>query len=301
MMKQVSANLLGNSPGFLRVLHAAQMVAATEATVLLHGEAGTGKERLAREIHRLSRRREHPFVAFGCAGVTPSRLEQAVQTASDGCQGAGGTLYFKEVAELPSEAQAWLLDLLQARERGRGPDLRVVASSRHDLRQQMETGALREELLYRLYVVPLELPPLRERQEDIVLLLKQFTADLATAHGRRVPRYSVTTRNLLKAHAWPGNLRELRNFCERMVILMAGSMVQPEDLPPEIRQGSARQQAGCPRFLLPAEGIDLLALEGEMIRQALGMTGGNRSKAARLLGISRDTLLYRIQKHAIEV
>jgi DNA-binding NtrC family response regulator len=299
-MNEMSSNLLGNSPEFLRVLHAARMVAGTDATVVLHGEPGTGKERMAREIHTVSRRRERPFVAIGCAGTAVSELEQAAQQSAAAVPGQGGTLFLKEVAELSTEAQTWLLHFLDSRDAGRSgqPDLRVIASSSQDLQARVDAGALREDLFYRLYVVPIELPPLRERQDDVVLLLKQLTVERAAFHGRRAPRYSVTARNLLKSYAWPGNVRELRNFCERMVILMAGNMVQPDNLPLEMRRGSA-QQGKQSRFVLPAEGIDLLALEGEMIRQALGMTGGNRSKAARLLGISRDTLLYRIQKHAI--
>jgi len=133
-----------------------------------------------------------------------------------------------------------------------------------------------------------------------MLLIKRFSSDLARQYRRKAPNYSVTARNLLKAYSWPGNVRELRNFCERMVILFAGQTVQPENLPQEIRQGQV-QGIEYTNFRLPKEGIDLQALEGDMIRQALTMAGGNRSKAARLLKVSRDTLLYRIQKHAIEV
>ena len=148
-------------------------------------------------------------------------------------------------------------------------------------------------------MVPLEVPPLRERTDDIIPLLKHFGHTMARSHNRRAPRFSVTSRNVLKAYPWPGNVRELKNLCQRMAILMAGQTVQPEDLPAEVRCSGPEDTAQDP-FRLPPEGIDLLALEGNMIRQALGMTGGNRSKAARLLGISRDTLLYRIQKHAID-
>jgi DNA-binding NtrC family response regulator len=131
-------------------------------------------------------------------------------------------------------------------------------------------------------------------------MVKRMTSDIARAHGRRAPSYSVSARNLMKAHHWPGNIRELRNFCERMVILMAGAAVQPEDLPDEVRRGAGGKQ-GAFGFLLPEDGVDLQAFEADVIRQALGMSGGNRSRAARLLRISRDTLLYRIQKHALKV
>jgi DNA-binding NtrC family response regulator len=161
-------------------------------------------------------------------------------------------------------------------------------------------GGFREDLFYRLYVVPLDVPPLRERPDDLVLLLKHFSREISLLYKRPAPRYSVSARNLLKAYDWPGNLRELHNLCERMVILMAGRIVQPENLPLEIRCGKSSRQTGS-LFALPAGGVDLLAMEGEMIRQALGMAGGNRSKAARLLRLTRDTLLYRIQKHNIQI
>ncbi|HEB95718.1 MAG TPA: sigma-54-dependent Fis family transcriptional regulator [Sedimenticola thiotaurini] len=281
--------LLGSSPLFLQVVHAARMVAPTDATVLVTGERGVGKELLAREIHLHSRRRNRPFRVVGCAGVSPEQFARELDEAD-----ATGTLFLDEVGELAPVHQAGLMHLLDALD-GKA---RLIASSSLDLYRMMQEGGFREDLYFRLNVVPLELPPLRQRSDDIVNLLKQFSQQLARSYGRRPPRYSVTSRNILKAYPWPGNVRELKNFCQRMAILMTGRMVQPEDLPPEIRRAAAPKPEHSP-FTLPPEGIDLAVLEGEMIRQALGMTGGNRSKAARLLGISRDTLLYRMQKHAI--
>lgn len=289
-MDEKQNRLLGSSPVFLQVVHAARMVASTEATVLVTGERGVGKERLAREIHAASQRRNQPFRVIGCAGISAEAFASELDEAAD-----TGTLFLDEVGELPLELQAELMHRLGALERR----IRLIASSSDDLYGMVARSQFREDLFYRLNVVPLEVPPLRERSDDIVALLKQFSQRMARVHGRRVPRYSVTTRNILKKYPWPGNVRELENFCQRMVILMAGRIVQPEDLPAEIRH-AATAKSERTLFKLPPEGIDLAALEGEMIRQALGMTGGNRSKAARLLGISRDTLLYRIQKHAIQ-
>ena len=289
-MSEKQHRLLGSSPVFLRVVHAARMVAATDATVLVTGERGVGKGLLAREIHATSRRRNGPFRVANCAGVSIDRFAAELQGLAD-----AGTLLLDEVGELSLEQQAELVHALDALA-GRS---RLIATSSGDLHQQMSQGAFREDLYYRLYVVPLEVPPLRERNDDIIPLLKYFSQAMARSHNRRAPRYSVTSRNVLKEYPWPGNVRELKNFCQRMAILMAGQTVQPEDLPAEVRCGLHQGSTPDP-FRLPPEGIDLLALEGNMIRQALGMTGGNRSKAARLLGISRDTLLYRIQKHAIE-
>jgi DNA-binding NtrC family response regulator len=310
-MIEKTRKLLGSSAEFLRAVHTARMVAGTDASVLVLGERGVGKELLAREIHASSRRREKPFQVVNCSGLTEEQLDQklsecsaaeAAESWGEAGAGEGGTLFLDEVGELSPEAQARLLNFLESQESGHAGclNVRVIASSSADLQVLADRGRLRSDLFYRLYVVPVDVPPLRERGGDIVLLLKQFSAELAHQHGRKAPRYSVTSRNLLKTYRWPGNVRELSNFCERMVILMAGKIVQPENLPIEIRRGTEQTQEKGRRFVLPAEGLDLIALEEDMIRQALGLTGGNRSKAARLLRITRDTLLYRIQKYAID-
>lgn len=299
---------LGQSPEFMRVLNAARMVACTAANVLITGEIGCGKESLAREVHSISPRRAAPFVSLDSALIS----EQMLETQLLGYAGAGqdeeqtiraaegGTLFLSEVGELSLAAQARLLSFLEARG-GKGRlDVRIIAGSSRDLYAQVQEGSFREDLFFHLNVVPLEVPPLRERGDDVVLMLKRFTADYARAHGRRAPNYAMSVRRVLKSYQWPGNIRELRNFCERMVILMPGKAIAVENLPMEIRRGKLGEEESR-TFVLPKEGVDLTALEGDVIRQALGMSGGNRSKAARLLGLSRDTLLYRIQKHAIKI
>ncbi|WP_428624824.1 sigma 54-interacting transcriptional regulator [Sedimenticola sp.] len=295
-MNSTADKMFGHSPVFTRALNAARMVAGTDAPVLIAGEPGSGKALMAREIHAASRHSKGEFRVIGCAGIDACQLEAALMATAN-----GSTLYLDEVADLSLETQAKLLHFIESVEaRHSGfPAVRVLASTGTDLMARQLAGQFREDLYYRLHVVPLVVPPLRERGDDIVLLLKQFTADLARYHGRKAPRYSVTARNLVKQYRWPGNVRELRNFCERMVILMPGAIVQPADMPPEMRRDVAiAKQSGL--FSLPENGIDLFELEGDIIRQALSMSGGNRSKAARLLGLTRDTLLYRIQKHAIE-
>lgn len=307
-MSAKEPEILGQSPELMRVLNAARMAACTGANMLILGETGNGKEMLAREIHNVSPRRNGAFVALNCALVDEGALEAQLLGRADESQAqdgqirdaSGGTLFLGEVGELSVGAQARLLHFLECRGAPGHLDVRIIASNSKDLYAQVRAGAFREDLYFHLNVVPLEVPPLRERGDDIVLMLKRFTAEFARAHGRRAPNYSVSVRRVLKGYHWPGNVKELRNFCERMAILMPGKTIQPENLPLEIRRVPAEQDTGK-AFVLPQEGIDLSALEVNMIRQALGMSGGNRSKAARLLGLSRDTLLYRIQKHAIEI
>jgi DNA-binding NtrC family response regulator len=306
MMSAKESGVLGQSPELMRVLNAARMAACTGANMLILGETGNGKETLAREIHNISPRRKASFVAVNCALIDGEQLATELLGRSGGSQGGqiqeanGGTLFLGEVGELSAAAQARLLHFLEYRGASGHLDVRIIAGSSKDLYVQVQAGTFREDLYFHLNVVPLEMPPLRERGDDVVLLLKRFTAEFARAHGRRVPTYSVGARRVLKTYRWPGNVKELRNFCERMVILMPGKTIQPENLPVEIRRGPVEKTVDK-GFVLPQEGIDLSALEVDVIRQALGMSGGNRSKAARLLGLSRDTLLYRIQKYAIEI
>ncbi|MCP4995441.1 MAG: sigma-54-dependent Fis family transcriptional regulator [Gammaproteobacteria bacterium] len=285
--------LVGQSPEFNQVIHAARLVAATNAPVLLCGERGSGREALARQIHKLSPLSSGNIKLVNCAGLEMGELKDLLSESH-------GTLLLKEVAELSADDQVSLLRFMELLESGQhGQVLRLMAVTSEDLYALVSTGDFREDLYYRLNVVPLMLPALRERSEDIITLLKLMTADLARSHGRKAPRYSVSSRNILKAYLWPGNLLELKNFCERMVILNSGAIIQPEQLPMEMRQ-EGQPAGGEFGFKLPVGGVDLLALEGEVIRQALGMSGGNRSKAARLLGLTRDTLLYRLRKHCIE-
>ncbi len=179
-------------------------------------------------------------------------------------------------------------------------DVRIVAATNRDLMEQVKAGGFRADLYYRLHVVPLELPPLRERGTDLDLLLQQITRELAQRHGLEAPRYNIAALRILRSHPWPGNVRELRNFAERMLVLLKGRTITPENLPREIRYGDL-SDGGDPRdFELPVGGLRLDDLESDMIRQALVRTSGNRSRAARLLGLTRDTLLYRIKKYAIQ-
>jgi transcriptional regulator with PAS, ATPase and Fis domain len=307
--------MVGEAPEFLAVTRSAQVAAATDVTTLLLGESGTGKELLARAIHEESQRRDGPFVTINCAALPESLAEselfghrKGAFTGATGSTGRvraadGGTLFLDEIAELPLNIQAKLLRFLESGEcQGVGEtapakvDVRVVAATHRNLFDMVREGRFREDLYYRLNVVPLELPPLRERTGDLELLLMRLTAGSAERHGLEPPRYTREAVLALQQYGWPGNVRELRNFCERMVVLFNGRRIDTENLPAEIRQ---QAPASASEFALPDGGIRLDELERHMIRQALDKTRGNRSRAARLLGLTRDTLLYRIKKYAL--
>ncbi len=310
--------LSGNSPEFEAVVRSAHVVAATDVNVLLLGETGTGKELMAQAIHEESpRARNGAFVPVNCASLPESLAESllfghrkgAFTSATEDHEGYfsaahGGTLFLDEVGELPLPVQAKMLRFLESGEclpvghtRARKLDVRIVAATNRDLSELVRAGDFRADLYYRLHVVPLELPPLRRRGADLELLLHKITAELAERHRLQAPQYGRRTLRALKDYGWPGNIRELRNFAERMLVLMGGTEKQPENLPAEMRR--AETPATSEGFRLPEAGLSLDGLEADMIRQALQRSSGNRSRAARLLGLSRDTLLYRIKKYAI--
>ncbi len=317
-MNAFDSLLLGRAPEFLSVIRSAQIAAATDVSVLILGESGTGKELLAQAIHRESGRAEAPFIAINCAALPEQLAESelfghrkgAFTGATENASGriraaAGGTLFLDEIAELPLNIQAKFLRFLESGEcqplgesTAYHADVRIIAATHRDLHKMVQEGRFRADLYYRLNVVPLELPPLRRRREDIELLLNAMGQQLAEKHGLEAPSFSNTALTHLEGHSWPGNIRELRNFCERMMILSQGSEIASEHLPLELLTGN-RQQSGNEGFTLPDDGVKLEELEQEMIKQALDRTHGNRSRAARLLGLSRDTLLYRIKKYAL--
>ncbi len=312
--------MLGQAPEFLSVLRAMKIVSATEATVLVTGESGTGKELLAKALHRYSHRGEKPFVTVNCAALPEHLAESelfghrkgaytgAVQDERGRVQAAnGGTLFLDEVGELPLTVQAKLLRFLETGECQqlgqpvtKRVDVRVIAATNRDLGKAVEEGSFRRDLFYRLYVVPLELPPLRVRNGDVELMLRGLTRELADEYDLPPPLYSKNALQLLYRYQWPGNVRELKNFCERMLILFSGRQVDVDNLPLEIRQPQGETRPAIGGFMLPELGLNLDDLEADLIQQALSKARGNRSKAARLLGLSRDTLLYRIKKYAID-
>jgi two-component system, NtrC family, response regulator HydG len=314
--------LIGKAPAFESLLRSARMVAVTEVAILIMGETGTGKELMAQAIHRRSRRADKPFVAINCAALPEGLAESelfghrrgAFSGATNDHMGRfraaeGGTVFLDEINELSPAIQAKLLRFLETGEcqsvgetRSHQSDVRILAATNCDLNQRIQEGRFRQDLYYRLHVVPLELPPLREREGDLERLLKYFCIHFSQRHGLTPPSFSKATVRALRLYPWPGNVRELRNFCERMVVLLPGQMIEPTNLPLDIRQGPnlPAEKAIKPLITLPDDGLELERLEIELIHQAITKAKGNRSKAARLLGLSRDTLCYRMQKYAIQ-
>ncbi len=312
-------NIVGRSKPLLRVLEMASRVAQHDSTVLIGGETGTGKELLARAIHHNSRRRSKPFITINCGAIPKELLESELFGYTRGAfSGAyapkpgkieaadGGTLFLDEVGELPLDMQVKLLRLLQNGEidkigaaETRVVDVRVIAATHRDLKAMVEDEAFREDLYYRLAVVPLVLPPLRERRDDIPDLAQHLFRGLKERHGLAGLRMSPAVVSALMHYRWPGNIRELENVLERMVVLSSREELTAADLPPEIGPAPAATRADEFMRELPDEGISLENIERELLVRALDKFGWNQTKAARYLDISRRTLIYRMEKHGL--
>lgn len=305
-------HIVGISDEMQRVFDVVRRVASTEATVLIGGESGTGKELIAKAIHHGSDRREGPFVTVNCAAIPRDLLESelfghlkgaftgAVKDRAGKFQLAdGGTLFLDEVGELPLELQPKLLRALQEMEIepvGGSPssvDVRMVAATNKDLEREVEETRFREDLYYRLAVVPVNLPPLRHRSGDIPILVKHFIQK----QGETDVEVSDAAMECLERYKWPGNVRELQNVMERMSILRRGNVLGVDDLPSKIR----RTQRGEKRSVLnlPDEGYPLEELEKDAVLEALRRNDWVQTKAARFLQIPRHTLIYRMEKYGI--
>jgi two-component system response regulator AtoC len=309
---------LGRSRKWRDVLAQATKVAPTDTTVLLSGESGTGKEVVARFVHRGSSRKEGPFVALNCAALPEQLLESELFGHEKGAftgavamrpgkieQAAGGVLFLDEVGEMSPAVQAKFLRVLQEREFQRlggartiKADVRVLAATNRDLKAAIAQGTFREDLYYRLAVFDIALPPLRERPEDIPLLVEAFLEEIGRSIGRPAAGVSEEARERLLAFPWPGNVRELRNAIERAMILCEGGLIASEHLPLGV---VGARSASPPAATVPASSAPatLDAAEREMILQALARAGNNKSKAARLLGLTRAQLRSRIEKHGL--
>ncbi|MBI5486386.1 MAG: sigma-54-dependent Fis family transcriptional regulator [Deltaproteobacteria bacterium] len=306
------ARLVGGDGGLRTVMAQVAAVAPKATTVLLVGETGTGKEMLARAIHAASPRAHRALVKVDCGAIAPTLIESELfghergaftGAVRDHCgrfeQADGGTVFLDEVGDLPLELQSRLLRVLQDRAvdrlGGSGPitvDVRIIAATRRNLSADAARGTFRADLYYRLAVVPIQLPPLRERTGDIPALVHHFLAKHAPGCDDRY-RLAPEALELLEAHTWPGNVRELENLVERAVVLGAGPVLGPKDLTPFVPPPAADEPDGAR--------VPVREAESHELRAALKCARGNITRAARLLGIPRGTLLHRLRKHGLSV
>jgi DNA-binding NtrC family response regulator len=311
-------NILGRSPALLEVLDMAARAAHSNSTVLIRGETGTGKELLARAIHFNSARSDYPLVTINCGAIPRELLESELFGHKRGAfTGAiadkrgrieladGGTLFLDEIGEMSPDLQVKLLRLIQEGEIEKigsearlKVDVRIIAATHRDLQAMIEDGTFREDLYYRLAVIPLVIPPLRERSEDIPDLVQHFFRKSQKKNERPDLAMSATLLPYFVRYRWPGNVRELENVVERITVLARGNDITIEDLPPFLRQEKTDVEAL--EIDLPRQGISLEAIEKELILRALQICDWNQTRAARYLDISRKTLIYRIEKHGIE-
>ncbi len=315
--KHQFGNLIARSSKMEEVLKMAMKVAQSDSTVLILGESGTGKELLARAIHFNSPRKDGPFITVNCPSIPDNLLESElfghVKGAFTGAlkdrkgkflQADGGTLFLDEIGDLRLDLQAKLLRALQEREiepvGGDKPikiNVRMIAATHEDLEERIREGQFREDLYYRLSVVPIILPPLRERKEEIPYLVDYFVQKYGKGEKYEV---DPLIYDYLKAYDWPGNIRELENVVERAVVLSTGKKITVESLPANLLRESSGKGRVTISDLLSGDDLSLENIEREAIRKALEMSGGNQSQAARLLKIPRHVLLYRMKKLGLE-
>ncbi len=307
-------NIIGNSARMQELLRMTEQVARSDATVLLRGESGTGKELVVAAIHHLSGRATRPFVRVNCAVLPDTLIESelfghergaftgALERKKGRFELAGdGTIFLDEIGELSPPTQAKLLRVLQEREFERVGgtqtlrcSARIVAATNKDLEAAVANGAFREDLYYRLNVVAIHLPPLRDRKSDIPILAEHFLERSAAANKKTVRRFSPGALDLLMTYPWPGNVRELENAVERAVLVCTGTILYPYHLPPNI-QASGRGKGHAPSLRSA-----VAQLEKELLTEALANAGGNQSRAARLLGISERMVRYKTRKYHLE-
>ena len=307
-------NLIGQSPSMIKLLDTVAQVAATEATILITGESGTGKEVIANAIHYNSFRKDAPFIKINCAALTETLLESELFGHEKGAftgadrkregkfsQAEGGSLFLDEVSEMSPAMQVKLLRVLQERELTRvggaeviKVNVRLIAASNKDLKKEMERGRFREDLFYRLNVVGLNVPPLRERKEDIPMLAQHFLHQFVAQNSKKIKGFTPQAMEKLLRYSWPGNIRELMNAIERAVVLSRKEYLDAEELALMMADNSIDVKTTQNRLLenLPLEEVEKMA-----ILEALATSSGNKSEAARHLGITRKTLRKKLGKY----
>jgi DNA-binding NtrC family response regulator len=314
--------LVGKSPQILEIYDLIETVSQTDATVLIRGESGTGKELVANAIHLLSQRKDAPFIKVNCAALPETLLETELFGHEKGAfTGAiklrkgrfeladGGTLFLDEIGDLPLSVQVKLLRVLQERrfERVGGNetifvDVRLICATLKNLKEEIRRGAFREDLYYRLNVVPINLPPLKERREDILLLADYFVKKISKKMGKKVKGISEEAKRLLMKYSFPGNIRELENIMERAIALLKGDVIKAEDFPDEVREHTSAQAAVCQKIMeLKQLGEAVSIFEKEYIQNVLKATKGKKGQAAEILGISRKNLWEKIKGLEIEI
>lgn len=317
----ISGSILGNSPPIRRLRQTIEQLSQVpNATILLEGESGTGKNLVARVIHFSAQEKQSPFVEINCAAIPETLIEAELFGYEKGAftgaaqaraglleEANGGTLFLDEIGELPIHVQAKLLSFLESRRfrrlgstREQEVQLRLISATNRNLEEMIEKGQFRQDLYYRLNVVKLHLPPLRQLGEDILYIAENFLTVFNIEFKKHITGFTPEARRKLLAYSWPGNVRELRNVLERAMIFARGPLLDASDLDLFAAEAGAEQSEAIPdRFSLPEEGISLEALEKHLLRQALERAGGNQSRAARLLGLSRDTFRYRLEKYKL--
>ncbi len=308
---QVMKGFIGQSDAMRTVFEQIAKVASASATVLITGDSGTGKELVARAIHYGGARASSPFVPVNCGGIPESLLESELfghaKGAFTGASSAkagffqaaeGGTIFLDEVGEMSLAMQVKLLRVLQEKEvamvgttRARKVDVRVIAATNKDLQALVRKGTFREDLFFRLNVIALPIPPLRDRGDDVILIARHFAQKYAAEAGRPVPAFSDGALRTLRDYAWPGNVRELENVIHRLIVLSEGDRIEVSDLPDLMRFSALRGGGASP---------SLAEVEAGHIRKVLEIAGGNRTRAAEMLGIDRKTLREKIKRYALE-
>lgn len=311
-------NIVGNSPAMKEIIEVVQQVAPTRVTVLLLGESGTGKEIFAKAIHQLSPRAKQPFVAVHCAALAPTLLESELFGHEKGAftgaherrigrfeQAQGGTLFLDEIGEIDGAIQVKLLRFLGERTFERvgsnktlTADVRLIAATNKSLEELVKAGTFREDLFFRLRVVEIVLPPLRERADDIPLLAQKFLKEFAAENEKPVNEYTPDALELLMRYTWPGNVRELRTAIEHAVVLCRGGKISARDLPPSVRTGGSVAAPSGPG--LAANDLTVKEAEKQLIVRALKETNGNRTQAAEKIGMSRRTFHRKLHVYHLE-
>jgi two-component system response regulator AtoC len=335
MKRQIRENytrygLVGNHPSLLRIFGEIEKVSRISGvTVLITGESGTGKELIARALHRLSYQEKRPFVEVNCSAIPENLLEAELFGHEKGAftdakaqrkglleTSHGGSLFLDEIGHMSAKLQVKLLKVIEEktfRPLGSAEEtkvsVRIIAATNLDLESAVRDGAFRNDLYYRLSVFSIHLPPLRERGDDILLLAEHFLEQFQREYSTQARKFAPRTERLLLDYSWPGNVRELKNTVERAVLLNGHEVLYPEDLSIDRRMSERRHISGKPVVFLregdhmviklPSQGLDLEQLERRILEEALTVTEGNLSRAAQLIGLSRDTLRYRIKKYGL--